>query len=82
VAGSRCVGARSARAASRRLRHRHLWQTASAIANHRLQSRSIANQNSDNIVLFRLDPSSGVLTREGDPISVEGKPRCIKFRPC
>ena len=42
----------------------------------------VANQNSDNIVLFRLDPSSGVLTREGDPISVEGKPRCIKFRPC
>eukprot|EP01046_Picozoa_sp_COSAG06_P019021 COSAG06_NODE_1341_length_9798_cov_3.432931_7_plen_84_part_00 len=32
MAGSRCVGARSARAASRRLRHRHLWQTASAIA--------------------------------------------------
>ncbi len=41
----------------------------------------VANQNSDTIVLFRMDPTSGVLTREGDPISVEGKPRCIKFRP-
>lgn len=41
----------------------------------------VANQNSDNIVLFRLDPATGVLTREGDPIPVAGKPRCIKFRP-
>ena len=42
----------------------------------------VANQNSDSVVLFRLDPTSGALTREGDPISVTGKPRCIKFRPC
>ena len=30
-------------------------------------------------VIFKLDAESGALTKQGDPITIEGKPRCVKF---
>ena len=30
-------------------------------------------------VIFKLDAESGALTKHGDPITIEGKPRCVKF---
>ena len=30
-------------------------------------------------VIFKLAAESGALTKQGDPITIEGKPRCVKF---
>jgi 6-phosphogluconolactonase len=38
----------------------------------------VANQDSDNIVVFKIDPQTGGLTPTGTSVSLS-KPVCVKF---
>ena len=40
---------------------------------------SCLNHRPAGQVIFKLDAESGALTKHGDPITIEGKPRCVKF---
>ena len=40
----------------------------------------VANQDSDNIVLFRIDQTTGLLKPIGEPIAIK-HPQCVKFVP-
>ena len=43
-------------------------------------SMVLANQNSDNLVLFKIDRATGMLTAVGQPIASSVKePICVKF---
>jgi 6-phosphogluconolactonase len=38
-----------------------------------------ANQDSDTVVVFRIEPNSGRLKPTGQTLRIENKPVCVKF---
>jgi 6-phosphogluconolactonase len=40
----------------------------------------VANQDSDSLIVFRIDPKTGELTPTGSPVEV-GAPVCVKMIP-